>query len=121
LLSLEFLGLSLVVNNDKWLLIWAGLDLEWPQFDIVLYILVTEFSSDKSLSIENSVEWVSRGLILCGVSNESLVLSEGNVRWGGVKTLVVSNDFDLVVHPHSDAGVSGSEIDSDSSVSSHMF
>ena len=31
-----------------------------------------------------------------------------------------ADDLDLVVEPHSDAGVSGSEIDSDSSIS-HLF
>jgi hypothetical protein len=114
LLSLEFLGLSLELDDDGWLFISTRLDLEWPELDVFLDGLVRELSSDESLGIEDSVCWVSGGLVLSGITDESLIFSEGNVRWGGVKTLIVGDDFDLVVHPDTDARVGGSEIDTDS-------
>ena len=63
-LSLELLDLILVVNDDHWSSIRGRLDLEWPELDVILDGLVMEVSSDESLGIENSVEWVSSGLIL---------------------------------------------------------
>jgi len=118
---LEFLLLSLEGDDDDWLLSVSLLDLEWPELDVSLDGVVREFSSDESLGIEDSVGWVSGDLVLGRVSNESFFFSEGNVGWGGVETLIVGDDFDLVVYPHSDAGVGGSEIDSDSVGSSHVF
>ena len=115
-LSLEFLGLTLVLDNDGWLVVGTGLDLEWPELDVSLDGLLGEFSTDKSLSIEDGVSWVSGSLILGGITDESLLVSEGDVGWGGVQTLIVGNDFDLVVHPDSNTGVGGSEIDSDSCI-----
>jgi len=103
LLSLEFLLLTLVLDNNGWLSISTSLDLEWPELDILLDGAVGELSTDESFGIEDSVGWVSCGLILGGISDKSLVFSEGDVRWGGVETLIVGNDFDLVVHPDADA------------------
>mmetsp|Transcript_25172 Transcript_25172/g.38994 ORF Transcript_25172/g.38994 Transcript_25172/m.38994 type:complete len:456 (-) Transcript_25172:222-1589(-) len=116
LLSLELLGLALVLDDDHGLLVSSGLDLEGPELGVGLDGSVRELSADESLGVEDGVEGVSGGLVLGGVSDESLVLSEGDVGGGGVKTLVVGDDFDLVVHPHSDAGVGGSEINSDSGI-----
>jgi len=115
LFSLELFSLSFVLNDNHWLIIRSRFNLKWPKFAISLNRLLLEFSSDESLSIENGVEWVSGGLILSRVSDESLILGEGNIRWGGVKTLIVGDDFNLVIHPNSDAGVGGSKIDSNSS------
>jgi hypothetical protein len=121
-LSLEFLGLALVLDDDSWLIVGTSLDFEWPELDISLDGLLSKLSADKSLSIEDSVGWVSGSLVLSRVADESLLVSEGDVGWGGVQTLIVGDDFDLVVHPHSDAGVGGSEIDSNSSISrSHLL
>jgi hypothetical protein len=36
-------------------------------------------SSDKSLGIEHGVQWISGGLILGGVTDESFVLGESDV------------------------------------------
>jgi len=102
------------LNDDHWLVIISWLDLEWPQLDVTLDCLVLKFSSNESFCIEDSVQWISGCLILGGVSNQSLVFREGNVRWCGVETLIVCDDFDLVVEPNSNAGVSGSKINSNS-------
>merc|ERR1719158_1633721 len=119
LLSLELLGLSLVLDNDHWLVVPSSLDLEWPELDVTLDGLVRVLSANESLGIKDSVEWVSGGLVLGSVSDQSLVLSEGDVRWRGVQSLIVGDDLDLIVEPHSDAGVGGSKIDSDCGVCSH--
>ena len=113
LLSLELLLFTLEVDNDHGLLLGAGLDLEGPKSDIRLDSLVRELATDESLGIEDGVLGVSGGLVLGRVTDETLLLSEGNVGWGGVDTLIVGNDLDLVVLPHSNAGVSGSQINSD--------
>ena len=116
LFGLEFLLFSLMLNDYHWSVAFSRLDLEWPELDVCLNGLVFELSSDESLGIEDSVQWVSGSLILGSISDESVILGEGNVRWGGVVSLIVWNDFDLVVLPDSNAGVGGSEIDTDSNV-----
>ena len=68
-----------MVYNDGRLVIRAGLDLEWPKFDITLHALVRHLSSDKSFSIKNGVGGVSGGLVLCRISDESLFFGEGDV------------------------------------------
>ena len=103
LLSLESLGLSLELNNDEGLLAGAGLDLEGPELAISLDNLVRELAANEALGVEDSVGGVSGSLVLGGVTDEALLLSEGDVRGGGVDTLIVGDDFDLVVLEHTDA------------------
>lgn len=74
--------------------------------------LIRELASDQTLSVEDGVLWVTGNLIFCCVSDESLLFGEGDVGGGGVVTLIVRDDFDFVVLPYSNAGVGGSEIDS---------
>ena len=104
--------LTLELNNDHGLLAGSGLDLEGPELDIVLDGLVAKLAADEALGVEDGVDGVTGSLVLGGVSDEALFLSEGNVRGGGVEALIVSNDFDLVVLPDTDAGVGGAEINS---------
>jgi len=113
LLGLELLLLALEVDNDHGLLAGASLDLEGPEGDVLLDSAVAELAADKTLGVEDSVRWVSCGLILGGVTDETLLLSEGDVGWGGVDTLVVGDDLDLFVLPDTDAGVGGAQINSD--------
>jgi len=113
LLSLELLGLTLEVDLDEGLLRGSGDDLERPEGHVGLDGLVAKLATDESLGIEDSVGGVSGGLVLGRVTDETLLLSEGDVRGGGVDTLIVGDNFDLVVLPHTDARVGGSEIDSD--------
>jgi hypothetical protein len=107
LLSLELLLFSLEGDNDHGLLADSGLNLEGPELGIRLDILIRELSSDESLGIEDGVGGVSGDLVLGGFSNESLVFGEGDVRGGGIETLIVSDDLNLIVLPHTDARVSG--------------
>jgi len=113
LLGLELLLLTLEVDRDEGLLAGAGLDLEGPESDIVLDGTVAELAADESLGVEDSVGGVTGGLVLGGISDETLLLGEGNVRWGGVDTLIVGDNFDLFVLPDTDARVRGSEINTD--------
>ena len=62
------------------------------------------------LDIEDSPLGVSRGLILRGVSDKTFFISEGDIRRSDTVTLVVGDDFDFSVLHHTDAGVCGSQI-----------
>jgi len=85
-------------------------NLEGPQFHVFLHFLVSETSSNQTLSIKDGVFGVTSDLSLGGISDETLLLSESNVRGGGVETLIVSNNLNLIVLPDSNARVSCSEI-----------
>jgi len=113
LLSHESLLLSLELDNDQGLVLGSGLDLEGPELAVGLNSLVSELTADKTLGIEDGVGGVSGGLVLGSVTNKALLLSEGNVGGGSVDTLVVSDDFDFVVLEDTNAGVGGSEINTD--------
>lgn len=63
---------------------------------------------------EDGVDGVHGNLVLGGVTDETLGVREGNIRRRRSVTLVVGDDLNTVVLPHSDARVCGSEIDSDS-------
>ena len=112
-LGLELLLLALEVDDNERLLTGTGLDLEWPESDVVLDGAITKLATDESLGVEDSVGWVSGGLVLRGITDETLLLGEGDVGWGGVNTLVVGNDLDLLVLPDTDARVGGAKINSD--------
>jgi len=96
-----------VLDNNGGLVIVSSFNLEWPELAVILNSLVLKFPSDQSFGIEDSVGGVSGGLVLSSVSDESLVLGEGDVRGRGIQTLVVGDNFYLVIHPHSNAGVGG--------------
>ncbi len=104
-LGVELLGLALVINNDDGLVASAGLNHEGPVLHVVLDGLLRQLSTDESLGVEDGVLGVSGNLILCRVTNESLILGKGDIRWGGVVTLFVGDDLDLVVftNPHTNA------------------
>jgi hypothetical protein len=81
--------------------------------DIFLDDWVVEFSSDESFGVEDGVEGIFGGLIVCGIADQSFVISESDVGWGCSVTLIIGDDFDSFVFPESDTGVSGTEIDTD--------
>ena len=101
--GIESLLFSLELDNDLGFVIGAGFDLEWPVLDVLLDDWVVELSSDESLGIENSVQWVLGGLVVGGITNKSFVVSEADVGWGSSVTLVVGDDFDSFVLPETDA------------------
>ena len=73
-----------MLDNNGGLIIGTGLDREWPELDIALYGIILILSSDKSFGIKDCVCWVSGGLVLSGISDESIIFGEGDIRGGGV-------------------------------------
>jgi hypothetical protein len=120
-LSLELLDFSLELNNDHGLVTGTSLDLEGPELDVSLDVLVLELTADKTLGIEDGVSGVSGSLVLGGISDKTLFFGEGDIGGGGVETLIVSDDFDFVVLEDTDAGVGGSEIDSNGGDGHDLF
>ena len=51
-------------------------------------VLVLEPSADQSLHVEESLCWVDSGLILGGLADQSLILSEGDV--GGSDSIALA-------------------------------
>jgi len=73
---------------------------------------------------ENGVDGVHGDLVLSRITDETLGISEADVRRRRSVPLVVGDDFNSVMLPHTDTRVGGSEIDSDSrtlSFSGHCF
>lgn len=62
------------------------------------------------LDIVDSVRGVSGGLVLGGVSNQTLVLGEGDVRGSDSVTLIVDENLHLALLHHTDTAVCGSKI-----------
>jgi len=91
-------GVTALVNN-----------LEWPRLDILLDDRVFVSSADQSpallfripdspavvamdsLDVEDSVGGVHGSLVLCGLTDQSLLLGEGNKGWSGKTTLLVGD------------------------------
>jgi len=111
--SLELLDFSLELDDNKGFFARAWLNLEGPQFNVTLHSLVRELATNEALGVEDSVGGVSCGLIFGSISDEALLFSEGNIGWGSVETLIISDDFNFIVLPDTYAWVGGSEIDTD--------
>lgn len=75
--------------------------------------LIREFPANESLGIKDGIGWISGRLVLGCVTNETLFISESDVRGSGVYALIVSDNLNFVVLPNTDARVGGAEIDSD--------
>mmetsp|Transcript_18509 Transcript_18509/g.40283 ORF Transcript_18509/g.40283 Transcript_18509/m.40283 type:complete len:256 (+) Transcript_18509:402-1169(+) len=123
LFSLESLFFSLVFNLDDRGASRSGNNSKRPVLHVRLNGGIGKFASDQSLGIKNGVVSVHRSLGLGSISDKTFSLSESYVRRGGTVTLVVGNDFNTVILPHSNTRVRGSEINSDgfSSDGSHCL
>jgi hypothetical protein len=64
-----------------------------------LHSLVRELATNEALGVEDSVGGVSCGLIFSSITDEALLFSEGNIGWGSVETLIISDDFNFIVLP----------------------
>ena len=98
----EFLVLATVLDADVRLsgLVENG---EREVLDIGLDLGVVELATDETLRVKDGVVGVHRDLVLGGISDQTLVVGEGDIRRGGSVTLVVGNDFNTVVLPDTDA------------------
>jgi hypothetical protein len=102
---MEFLLFSLVLNLNEWLISRALFNFEWPELDIILNKLFRELSPNESLGIKDSVGRVPSSLVLSSISNKSFFFCEGDIRGSGIISLIILNDFNLVIVPYSDTGV----------------
>lgn len=62
------------------------------------------------LDIEDGVVGVRGGLVLGGITNQTLILGEGDVRRCDTVTLVVDKNLDLALLHHTDAAVGCAQI-----------
>merc|ERR1719300_290622 len=81
-------------------------NVKWPEFHICFHNWVVELASNEPFCVKNCVFWVSRTLIFCGLSNESLGIRKTDVTRGGSFTHVVCNDIDALISPNADTRVS---------------
>ena len=75
--------------------------------------VLTVCTADETLGIEHCVLRVGCGLILGGLTNQPLVLSEGDIGGRGAVALVVGYDFYTALTEYADAAVGGAEVDAD--------
>jgi len=107
---MELLGFSFVLDDNDGLVIRSRLNLEGPGFHILLDNGVIELPADESLGIEDSVDGVLSNLVFGSISNESFSLSECDIGWGGSVSLIVGDDLNSLILPDADAGVGGTQI-----------
>lgn len=110
--SLVLLLLALIFDDRVGIVTHAGLNLEWQSFDVVLNSLIAKLAADETPGIINSVGWIPGYLVLGSITNKHLTVCKGDECGHLSSTLVFGDDLDIVVLPHSNAGVSGSQIDS---------
>ena len=100
LFCLVLFGLAFELDNDQGLLVRARFDLEGPEGNIFLNSPVAEFAANEAFGVEDCVGWVTSCLVLGGITDKTLFFCEGNIGGSSVDTLVIGDDFDLVVLPH---------------------
>jgi hypothetical protein len=83
---------------------------------ILLNDRVGKLSADQTFGIEDGVMRIFGDLILGRVTDESFSLSEADVRWSCSISLIVYDDLNSVVLPHTHAGVGSTQINTDSLV-----
>lgn len=60
-----------------------------------------------SLGVEDGIPGVHGSIVLGSLTNQTLLLGEGDERRGGERTLLVGNDLDIGALVRSNAGVGG--------------
>jgi len=79
-------------------------DIEGEQRLVVLHGLVDVLATDEALDVEDGVLGVDGGLVLGGVTDQTLsVIAESDVRRGDTVSLVVGDDLDAAVLVDTDA------------------
>jgi hypothetical protein len=129
LLGRELLVLAEVLNLDLGAAVVID-NLEGPRLDVLLDGRVIETTTNQtpgreisvrnwdfvrsrgegdqnSLGIEDSVAGVHGSIVLGGLTDQTLLLGEGNERRGGERTLLVGDDLDIGTLVDSNTGVGG--------------
>jgi hypothetical protein len=115
LLGREGLGLAEVLNLDLGLGVVVN-DLEGPGLDVLLDGGVIEAATDQTLGVEDGVDGVHGSIVLGGLTDQTLLVGEGNERRGGERTLLVGNDLDIGAFVGSNARVGGTQINANGTV-----
>jgi len=113
LFRMEFLDFTFKFNDNKRFIMHIRFEFERPSFHIFLDMLVFETSSDKSFGIEDSVCWVSGGLVFSGFTDFSFLFSKGDIGWSSSVSLFIFNDNDFLFFHDSNTRVGGTEINTD--------
>jgi hypothetical protein len=111
LLRGEDLGLTHVLNLNVGLVAVLLDDLEGPVLGVVLDHGVGELAADQTLGVEDGVGGVHGDLVLGSITDQTLRVSETDIRGGGAVSLIVGDDLHAIVLPDTNAGVGSSEID----------
>ena len=95
--------------NDR--LASAVNDGEGEVLHVCLNLGVCKLTTNESLGIEDGVVRVHGDLILCGISDETFSICEGDEGGGCAVALIVGNDFDAIISEDTYARVRSTEID----------
>jgi hypothetical protein len=106
LLGRELLVLAEVLNLDLGAAVVID-NLEGPRLDVLLDGRVIETTTNQTLGIEDSVAGVHGSIVLGGLTDQTLLLGEGNERRGGERTLLVGDDLDIGTLVDSNTRVGG--------------
>ena len=110
---MEFLFFSFELDYNDWFSIMTTFNFERPKFNILLNMSISKLSTNKSLSIKDSVFRISCCLWFSSFSNFSFFFSESNIRWCGSVTLFVFNNDNFFTFHDCYARIGGTEIDTD--------
>ena len=106
LLGREGVGAIEVLNLDLGVAVVVN-DLEGPGLNVLLDGGILEATTDQTLDIEDGVLRVHGSLVLGSLTDQTLVLSEGDERGGSEATLLVGDDLDIAALVDSHARVGG--------------
>jgi len=98
-----------------------GNDVVGEPFEITLNFLIVELATNKSLDDVNGSFGVVRGLVLGRLSNETLLISEGNVRGSDSVSELILDDLNTSVLENTDTRVGSSEIDTNDGAIDFVF
>jgi hypothetical protein len=115
----ETLGLAEVLDLDDGVAVVVD-DLEGPRLDVGLDGRVVESPTNETLGIENSVAGVERSLVFRSITDQTLLLGEGNERRSNTVTLLVGNNLNTGALVDGDTGVGGTKIDTDRTLVSSL-
>ncbi len=87
----------------------------------MLHSRVGVLASNQTLDIENCVLGVDSTLVLGGIADKPLLVSEGHPGRSDTVTLIVGNNFNLAVLVHAYARVGSAQIDTDGGVDSLLI
>ena len=117
----EFLLLAVDENFDHGLVVVADNGVGDELF-VGLDGLIGKVASDETFDVEDGVFGVDSGLVLGGITYETLaVLHEGDIGRGDTVTLVVGHDFDAAIFEDTHTRVGCSQIDSDGGADFVLF